>query len=157
MDTPLPPCGLYRTSVDLAGVPAGRLVYFHNHGDPGPGVYLPTEWRANRAVFATSGRTLDDPKAAHTLVALPGEGLYRVVERFHCCDKRCREFTPELLVQLGYDGAANPILFVPEWVPEGLALPERGVRVDADRLDKIVKLAVASRKMMQEAPSPMIH
>lgn len=157
MDAPLPPCGLYRTSTELAGVPAGRLVYFHNHGDPGPGIYLPSAWKANRAQFSPKGATLADPSQAHTLIALPREGLYRVVERFHCCAKRCREFMPDLLVQLGYDGAANPILFVPEWVPEGLAIPERGLRVDEDRLDKLASLIVAARPSMQRAPSSTVH
>jgi hypothetical protein len=157
MARPLPPCGLYRTSVDVAGVPAGRLVYFHNHGNPGPGIYPPSGWKANRAQFSPSGRTLDDPESAHTLEPLPAEGLYRVLERFHCCERHCREFTPELLVQLGYDGEANPILFVPEWLPEGLALPERGVRVDGDRLDKLAKLVVAARPVMQDSSSTIIH
>ena len=32
----LPPCGLYRTRRALGtSIPEGRLVYFHNHGDPG--------------------------------------------------------------------------------------------------------------------------
>lgn len=36
------PCGLYRTTRPIPdAVPAGVLVYYHNHGDPGPGVYLP--------------------------------------------------------------------------------------------------------------------
>jgi hypothetical protein len=35
----LPPCGIYRTSQPLGDhVPAGQLVFFHNHGDPGPGI-----------------------------------------------------------------------------------------------------------------------
>ena len=46
----LPPCGIYRTDLALGDeVPAGRLVYFHDHGDPGPGIYLPRDWVANRA------------------------------------------------------------------------------------------------------------
>src|SRR5690606_29471474 len=156
MNVPLPPCGLYRTTVEIAGVPAGRLVYFHNHGEPGPGVYLPTGWRANRAEFSATGVTLPSPDVAHTLVPLPPEGLYRVLERFSCCEKRCRDFMPELLVQLGYDGAANPILFVPEWLPEGIAIPDRGVRVDEDRLAKLGRLVVASRAGIQ-APTIPIH
>ena len=138
------------------GVPAGRLVYFHNHGDPGPGIYLPAGWKANRAEFSKAGRTLTSPSQAHTLVRLHDEGLYRVRDRFHCCARNCREFTPDLLVQLGYDGEANAILFVPEWIPEGLAIPDRGVRVDPDRLMKIEKLVVASRKALQSSPS-VVH
>ena len=60
MTTPeLPPCGLYRTVAAIGGVEADRLVYFHNHGDPGPGVYLPERWTRNRATFSSRGNTLD--------------------------------------------------------------------------------------------------
>ncbi len=44
----LPPCGIYVTTAALGGIPEGRLVYFHNHGDPGPGLYLPARWKGNR-------------------------------------------------------------------------------------------------------------
>jgi hypothetical protein len=37
----LPPCGLYRTTLTLDHVPAGRLVFFHNHGIRGR-IYLPS-------------------------------------------------------------------------------------------------------------------
>jgi hypothetical protein len=47
----LPPCGVYRTKTAVAGIEAGRLVYFHNHGDPGPGLYPPESWAQNRAKF----------------------------------------------------------------------------------------------------------
>src|SRR6185436_5605612 len=101
----LPPCGLYRTKKQLGdAVPAGRLVYFHNHGDPGPGVYLPSGWSANRARWHDRGTPIPDPVWAETLQPLAPEGLYRVRETFTCCEKNCRSFEPELLVQLGYNG-----------------------------------------------------
>ena len=102
-------------------MPAGRLVYFHNHGAPGPGIYLPERWRNNRAVFAPRGSTLADPGDAALLQPLLAEGLYRVLEPFTCCEKRCRTYARELLVQLGYDGEANPIVFVPEWTDDVFA------------------------------------
>ena len=37
----LPACGLYRTLLPIGDLEAGRLVYFHNHGNPGAGVYFP--------------------------------------------------------------------------------------------------------------------
>ena len=41
-------CGLYRTSEPIEdAIEAGVLVYYHNHGDPGPGVYLPRAWRSH--------------------------------------------------------------------------------------------------------------
>src|SRR5690242_17163109 len=88
----LPPCGIYRTKSPIGdAVPAGRLVYFHNHGDPGPGVYLPESWSHNRAQFSERGATLPSPaeQSAEALEALPAEGFYRVTKRFFCCEKKC--------------------------------------------------------------------
>jgi hypothetical protein len=100
----LPPCGLYKTKRPLADkVPAGRLVFFHNHGDPGAGVYLPESGTSTGP--GSQGR-LPHPFAGvgQDLEPLPAEGFYRVREPFYCCDKRCRLFEAESFVQLGYDG-----------------------------------------------------
>ena len=140
----LPPCGLYRTRRALGTTIAeGRLVYFHNHGDPGPGVYLPSGWSVNRARWHAQGTPIPDPRWAEHLEPLPAEGLYRVREGFTCCEKRCRTFEEELLVQLGYNGMAEPILFVPEWTAEGLRFPTTGSVVDRDKLQQLVPLKVA--------------
>ena len=59
MATPdLPPCGLYRTTAAIGSIEAGRLVYFHNHADPGPGMYLPARWTRNRATFPSRAALL---------------------------------------------------------------------------------------------------
>jgi hypothetical protein len=145
-----PPCGLYRTLQQIADVPAGRLVYFHNHGDPGPGVYLPEKWAHNRATFSPRGHTLPpttDPRTA--LAPLPREGLYRVATSFHCCGKKCVEFTPETLVQLGYDGAGRAILFIAELAGGAFSLPSKGTIVDDDRLPQLVPLIVRQREVDQ--------
>ena len=142
-DVGLPPCGLYRTTERIGQIPAGRLVFFHNHGNPGPGVYLPKGWRGNRARFDAKGTVLPDPSVASTLEALEPQGFYRVAEPFHCCDKQCRRFEADMLVQLGYDAEATPILFVPEMVDGQVALPERGTKIDYGRLDKLRLLKVA--------------
>jgi hypothetical protein len=139
----LPPCGLYRTRAEIGGVPAGRLVYFHDHGDPGPGIYLPTAWVANRARFEAPGILLPSPEAAEHLEPLAAEGFYRVVEAFECCETRCRRFEPDLLVQLGYDGAAQAILFVPEVVDGALIIPERGTRIDRAQIARLAPLRMA--------------
>lgn len=137
-----PSCGLYRTTIQIGPVQAGRLVYFHNHGNPGPGIYLPTSWRANRAVFAREGTVLDDPGLADTLEPLSAEGFYRVNEAFTCCPKNCRTYVPGLLVQLGYDGAAAPILFVPQWDEDGLAIPTQGHRLTEAQIARLEPLKV---------------
>jgi hypothetical protein len=138
-----PTCGLYRTTEALEeAVPAGRLVYYHNHGDPGPGVYLPREWRHNRAIFQEEGITIPNEEYADTLEPLRPEGYYRVAEPFYCCDKRCQYFEDNLLVQLGYNGQAEAILFVPELVDGALALPAEGTLVDEQQLAKLDPLKV---------------
>src|SRR5437870_11099400 len=108
MDT-LPACGLYKTSVPVGSISAGRLVYFHNHGTPGPGIYAPTGWHNNVAAFSESGVTLAESALAHTLIPVLPQGLYRVKEAFHCCEKRCRLFEADMLIQLGYNANAQPI------------------------------------------------
>jgi hypothetical protein len=138
----LPPCGLYRTTNAVAGVPAGRLVYFHNHGNPGAGIYLPTGWVANRADWAAEGYTLASETEAHHLEALPAEGLYRVTQSFFCCSKRCVQFQPDRLVQLGYNGQAEAILFFPELGGTGLSFPSSGTVVDRLNLKALAALTV---------------
>lgn len=152
----LPPCGLYRTTEPIGPVGAGRLVYFHNHGDPGPGVYLPESWSLNRARFSARGVTLPDPALAGTLEPLPPEGLYRVKAPFTCCAKGCRTFEQDMLVQLGYNAAAQPILFVPEWTERGLGFPERGTLLDPDRLTRLAGLRVVERREGSHPPG-MLH
>jgi hypothetical protein len=148
-------CGVYRTTRALGDdVPAGRLVFFHNHGDPGAGVYLPAGWSANRAQWSEHGHVVPDDWAA-SLAPLPDEGFYRVVESFSCCEQSCRMYEPDLLVQLGYDAEANPLLFVPEWTEAGLALPEMGLRIDEDRLGRLAPLVVAEGD--DEPPSGTLH
>ena len=110
----------------MAGIPANRLVYFHNHGDPGAGLYLPEKWNLNRAQWQPRGHTLPDQAVAQHLAPLPAEGLYVVKETFFCCEKRCVEYPPRQLVQLGYGGEATPLLFIPEFSARGLGFPERG-------------------------------
>lgn len=141
---PLPPCGLYRTTASIGSIPAGRLVYFHNHGDPGPGVYLPASWKHNRVQLRERGTVLPDPADAASLLPLPAEGFYRVVDAFECCERRCRRFEPDMLVQLGYDGAGEALLFVPELIDGMLALPEQGSRVELSKLSHTRPLKVAT-------------
>jgi hypothetical protein len=136
----LPECGIFVTTQPIAEVPAGRLVYFHNHGDPGPGIYLPASWRANRAVFQPEGLTLPDPALASTLKALAQEGFYAVREPFDCCAQRCRRFEADDFVQLGYDARAQPILFLPELVGTAIAIPELGTRIDDFRVARLRRL-----------------
>ncbi len=148
-----PPCGLYRTTRALEGVAPGRLVYFHNHGDPGAGIYLPQSWASNRARWNERGYTVPDAEWSKTLVPLAPEGLYRVTERFYCCEKRCRVYEPNQLVQLGYNGDAEPLIFVPEWTRGGLGIPERGNLLESAALSKLVLLVVAEGNASEQQPA----
>ncbi len=139
----LPRCGLYRTTVEVDGVPAGRLVYFHNHGDPGPGIYLPESWQHNRARFQKRGTPLSDVSSADQLEPLAPEGLYRVQSEFTCCERNCRSYEVGLLTQLGYNGDGQAILFVPEWTARGLAFPTTGQPLDPGRVQQLELLKVA--------------
>jgi hypothetical protein len=139
----LPPCGLYRTRGPIGSIPEGRLVYFHNHGDPGPGLYLPAGWKANRMQPDGRGTLLPSPEDVRWLEPLPAEGFYRVSEPFFCCAQRCRSFEAEQLVQLGYNGSAEAIVFVPELVNGMLAIPSQGSRIDTANFEKLKLLRVA--------------
>lgn len=150
----LPPCGVYRTTAAIGNIEAGRLVYFHNHGDPGPGVYLPERWTKNRAQWSARGTTVPadfDPRA---LKALPREGFYRVARAFHCCAKKCVEYTPDAFVQLGYNGKGEAILFVPEWAGSSFDIPERGTALDEGVLSNLVPLQVRERNETRDDIGP---
>lgn len=139
----LPPCGLYRTRSPIGSIPAGQLVFFHNHGDPGPGLYLPSGWKHNRVELQNRGQTLEDPELLRHLEPLPPEGLYRVLEAFHCCAQKCRQFEPDALVELGYNGQGQAIVFLPELVDGMFAIPTTGTAIDHDCLQKLKQLRVA--------------
>lgn len=126
----------------IGSIEEGRLVYFHNHGNPGAGVYLPKEWKYNRASFDDKGQILDDPGLVRFLQPLPPEGFYRVAEAFHCCEKQCRHFGEDALVQLGYNAQAEPILFIPELVDSMLAIPAKGWKTTLDAVGHLRQLAI---------------
>ena len=148
-------CGIYRISAPIGTVPIGRLVYFHNHGDPGPGIYLPKSWHLNRAVFHNKGIILPNLKLADTLEPLVEEGLYSVNEEFTCCTKNCRTFQKCLLVQLGYNASADPILFEGMWTVSGLTFQDKGQRIDGQRTRLLTKLQVKHQD--EHFPNEALH
>jgi hypothetical protein len=151
------PCGIYKTTQQLEGIAPGRLVYFHNHGDPGPGVYLPVRWNQNRAVWQDRGTTASEAWIA-TLQPLPAEGLYKVREEFFCCVNRCRRYEAGSLVQLGYDGDAQGLLFVPEWTDAGMRFPVDGLKFEAVNVPRLELLKVNDAPPAPGTPrSPLLH
>lgn len=133
----LPACGLYRTTGTIGGVPAGRLVMFHNHGNPGAGIFQPESWTLNRANFHSRGTALANDDEAKKLRALPAEGLYMVKSQFTCCKNDCQTFQVDQLVQLGYNGEGKGILFTPTLTDTAMTLPERGTAIDDVNFEKL--------------------
>ena len=134
MTIELPACGLYRTTRPLPGedsrIPGGVLVYFHNHSEQGPPVVLvPADNVRNRWRFHTAGTLIEDPDWPSSLVALKPEGFYRLREHFHPSDDQV--VNQNALVQLGYNRAAEPIVFFPSMheTENSLVFPERGTRI----------------------------
>lgn len=150
----LPSCGIYRTRAAIENVPAQRLVYFHNHGDPGPGLYLPEAWSQNEAIFRAQGTPLREPSQAADLTPLPAEGFYVAERSFVCCAQECTRFEKDALVQLGYNREGAAILFVPTWGASGLQVPERGTKIDEDRLSGLRPLRVRKSTPL---PSGTVH
>lgn len=150
----LPPCGLYRTTSKIGDVEAGRLVYFHNHGNPGAGLYFPESWHANRAKWQANGYTLPKIFDVRSLRPLPAEGFYRVTSAFYCCEKKCVQFEPEQLLQLGYNGAGKALVFVPEYVAGAIQVPERGTAIDDVSLPFLVQLKFPERQLQHDLAMP---
>lgn len=113
--TKLPDCGLYRTTKALPGheekIPAGLLVYFHNHSDSGlPQVIPPDHNVHNRWHFHGPGILIRGLSWIETLVKMPAEGFY-VLRRDVPLDGGGR-MQKGTLVQLGYQNNGTPILFI---------------------------------------------
>lgn len=150
-------CGLYLTMEPIAGtIEAGKLVFFHNHGEPGPAVHRTISYRHNKAIFSRRGIELPFDGYERTLKPLLAEGFYRVLREFSCCEKRCRMFREGTLIQLGYKEDGKPILFVPEWTYKGLVLPSKGTRVSEGDLSALesVKVVRAFRRQDLEPTEP---
>lgn len=127
----LPPCGIYRTTVPLPGkeewVRENLLVYFHNHSQQGPPLLLlPATNASNRWIFHDKGYLIREPDYVETLVGLKEEGFYVLDEPIYLSRD---EFIPEeTLVQLGYNRAGDPILFLAKFVDNQITFPASGLK-----------------------------
>lgn len=130
------PCGLYRATDELrehpGAVTPSALVYFHNHSEQGPPiVVLPEANTNNKWTFGKKGYSITDPLFIERLEPLRREGLYRVREHFHPDAERV--VPANALVQLGYNRAADPIIFFPRTLDgeNALVFPTQGMRIPA--------------------------
>ena len=88
--------------------------------------------------------------------AVLGRSCYKIigsVDESGCtiCQKRCVTFPKELLVQLGYNRHAEPILFRPVWTDSGLSVPEKGQRIDSDRTLQLIRMLVTEEPAQRSA------
>lgn len=136
----LPPCGLYRTTKPLpeheTEIPAGILIYFHNHSDAGlPVAIAPDHNIMNRWHFHGSGIPFRGVAWADSLVRLPQEGFYTLRKGLEFDGGSWPKAT---LVQLGYTRNGDPILFIAQLrgvVEENdLFFSDRGVGIAREQL-----------------------
>lgn len=127
----LPPCGLYKTTEPLPNkeqwVREELLVYFHNHSEQGPPLLLlPSSNEHNRWSFHDKGYLIREAEYVETLVSVEDEGFYILTEPLYISDE---EFIPErMLVELGYNRSADPILFMGTFEDNAIAFPENGLK-----------------------------
>ncbi|CAN5702712.1 hypothetical protein BH09MYX1_BH09MYX1_16490 [soil metagenome] len=136
----LPPCGLYRTTKPLPDheteIPAGILIYFHNHSDAGfPFAIAPEHNIMNRWHFHGIGIPFRGVAWADSLVRLPQEGFYTLRKGLEFDGGNWPKGT---LVQLGYTKTGDPILFIAQLrgvVEENdLFFSDRGVGIAREQL-----------------------
>jgi hypothetical protein len=159
----LPECGLYRTTKALpeheGEIPAGILVYFHNHSDSGlPVVMAPEHNVHNRWHFHGAGRPFRGMSWAESLVKLPGEGFYSLRKAMSF---EGGEWPKGALVQLGYNKNADPILFIGQVRAQldenDLWFSDRGVSITREQLALLEALQVFAEPAQAGAHTTGVH
>jgi hypothetical protein len=131
-------CGLYRTTMALAGkeelVPAGRLVYFHNHSEQGSSIVLmPASNDDNKWSFHTRGYLVGDKEFEDSLAPLPREGFYVLRANLTMGEGMMPERS---LVQLGYNPKGEAILFPGQRKGNSISFPKKGAGFKSDDVFK---------------------
>ncbi|WP_394832111.1 hypothetical protein LVJ94_36900 [Pendulispora rubella] len=144
----LPNCGLYRTTKPLpeheSEIPAGVLVYFHNHSDSGlPVVIAPDHNIMNRWHFHGAGIPFRGLSWAESLARMPNEGFYFLRKDLTFDGGSWPKGT---LVQLGYTRNGDPILFIAQQranlEENDLFFSDRGVGIRPEVLANLEPLKV---------------
>jgi hypothetical protein len=111
-------CGLYQTPNAYTDqehrIPAGSLVYFHNHSDNGrlPSVLLPDRNVYNRWRFeGPSIENINNLSWVEALKQIPVEGFYTLRQEL-TFDEGRGKWPKGSIVQLGYTRMAVPLLFM---------------------------------------------
>lgn len=138
----LPECGLYRAAKALPGhedrVPAGTLVYFHNHPDSLPSVLPPDHNVHNRWHFHGPAIEFRGFSWAESLQKVPEEGFYTLKKDVALDPTATNMWRKGTLVQLGYTRQADPILFIAQvrarLAENDLWFSERGLKVTREQL-----------------------
>jgi hypothetical protein len=141
----LPDPGLYRTTEPMPGneaaFPAGVIVYI---GQPRNGgvkfIVRPGQNRKNRWFWGEPTTPLRSPTWARTLKRLPSEGFYTLPQTLEF--EGGGKWLQNAVVQLGYNGEGQGILFVGEQHENDesnvLHFSERGMRIDDGLLSRLV-------------------
>jgi hypothetical protein len=137
----LPDCGLYRATKALPGheerIPAGTLVYFHNHSESGPlpSVLAPDHNVHNRWHFHGPPVEFRGLSWAESLERVSPEGFYTLRKELSFEGGRWPKGS---LVQLGYTRSADPILFIARvrsrLEENDLFFSDKGVGIKRDQL-----------------------
>ena len=159
----LPDCGLYRTTKALPGyeeqVPAGALVYFHNHSDSGLPQVIPADHNIhNRWHFHGPGIAFRSPSWAESLQKMPAEGFYMLRRELSFEGGSWPKGT---LVQLGYTRTADAILFIGQvrdnLEENDLFFSDRGVGITRDQLALLDALNVYQEPLQPGDHGPAVH
>jgi hypothetical protein len=92
-------------------------------------VLLPDVNTANRWSFKDKGFLVTDAAFIESLEPLKAQGLYRLREHFHPNDEQV--VNTNALVQLGYNGQGDPILFFPTPIAgkNAMEFPASGMKI----------------------------
>ncbi len=159
----LPDCGLYRTTKPLPEhedeVPAGLMVYFHNHSDSGLPVVIPPEHNIfNRWHFHGSGLPFRGLSWADSLTKLLPEGFYMLRKPLTF---DAGEWPKGTLTQLGYNRNGDPILFIAQvraqLTENSLFFNDRGVGIKREQLSMLEPLQIFAEPPPDGAHTTGVH
>jgi hypothetical protein len=159
----LPDCGLFRTTKPLPGheeeIPAGILVYFHNHSDSGlPVVVAPEHNVHNRWHFHGAGIPFRGLSWADSMVQLPVEGFYMLRKALSF---EGGDWPKGTLVQLGYTRNADPIVFIAQARAQldenDLFFSNSGVGITREQLAMLEPLHVFMEPAPAGVHTPGVH